>query len=334
LPTLVLGLSALGTAYSARAYWFAARHLVPACTFLGLALAWSLDRLVARWRPLLPAALLALVVAYWPAGAHFVYEKTLEVVDPFDPGADHRYLAQHAGPGDLVYFNVLARAGWYESLRGPGDPAWRYAMRWDPVIEPLERITARITRDAEDHPRLWFALYKGDHGPNAPLVEWLQAHLYPAGGEWQGDMLYLAYVIPEDEWAGGARSDCFEGGICLTDARWTPSPRAGGAGALTLTWCAERPVPGSYKVFVHATDGTGRVLAQHDGIPAAGTRPTNSWPAGVEVLDRHGLLLPVPGLTPASLLHIRVGLYDPDTGRRLPLVDGSDAIELCTWAVK
>jgi len=331
LPFFVLGFSVVGVAYSSAIYWFAPRHLVPASAFLCLALAWALDRLGSLWRPLLPIALVALAVAYWPTSTRFIYDKTLEVVDPFDPTEDYRYLAGKAGPGDLVYFNVLARAGWYESLRRPGDPRWSYAMRWDPIVEPMERIAARIQRDAQAHHRLWFVLYKGDFGPNADLVGWLNAHLYPAGGEWQKDMLYLAFVAPTGDWMSAERDDAFEGGIRLTGARWTPQAQQGDAVALELSWSAEGPVPTSYKVFVHAVDDTGRVIAQHDGVPAAGERPTNSWAPGEAITDRHGLLLP-PGWT--GTLHIRVGLYEPESGRRVRLADGGDAVDLCGVAVQ
>lgn len=330
LPLLAVGFTVLGVAYSAQASrWFAVRHLVPAGLFLGLAMAWALDRLAARWRPLLPVALAALALVYWPTCTRFVYEKTLEVVDPFDPTEDHRYLAQHAGPDDLVYFNVLARAGWYENLRRPEDPAWSYTMRWDPIIEPMERIVARIEEDARTHERLWFVLHEGDSGSNAQLVAWLAANLYPAGGEWQGRMLYLACVAPREGSQSELRNDRFAGGIRLKRVEWTPRARAGGACALTLTWEGEQPVSAGYKVFVHAVDEGGQLVAQHDGIPGSGLRPTDSWQPGVEVQDRHGLLLPA---TEPGRLQIRVGLYDPQTGERLPLVDGDDFATACTTA--
>ncbi len=329
LPLLTVGISAAGVAYSVRALWFAVRHLVPAAPFLGLLVAQALSRLAGRWRPLLAAALVALAVAYWPTCSRFVYEKTLEVTDPFDPTEDYRYLAEHAGPNDFVYFNVLARAGWYESLRGPQDPAWSYAMRWEPVIEPLERITARLDRDRHSHHRLWFVLHKGNFGPNAALVDWLAANLYPSGGEWQGDTLYLAYVAPPDRWAEAACDDRFEPGIRLLQARWTPQVAPGDACALELTWEAERAIDAGYKVFVHAVDEAGQLVAQHDGIPAAGLQPTNAWPAGAPITDRHGLLLP-PAEASTGRLRILVGLYDAETGQRLPLAGGGDAVELCT----
>jgi hypothetical protein len=325
LPLLTVGLSVIGISYGAQASrWFAVRHLVPACAFLLLALAWALDRLVARWRPLLVLAVVALAVAYWPAATQTVYAKMLEVVDPFDPSADHRYLVSHANATDLVYFNVLARAGWYENLRRSGDPSWSYAMRWDPIIEPMGRIAERITADSARYDRLWFVLFKGAYGPNEELKRWLDANLYPAGGAWQEDVLFLAYVSPGADWTKAERDDRFVNGVRLKWVRWTPAASTGGACAVELAWESDSPIAQSYKVFVHAVDDAGRLVAQHDGEPASGTRPVPSWAVGEMILDRHGLFLPTGGQ--GQRLRLLVGLYDPNTGQRLSLVDGTDAI--------
>lgn len=333
LPLLAVGLSVLGVAYGAQASrWFAVRHLVPASIFLLLALAWALDRLAEKGWPFLLIALLALGATYWPASTDTVYAKMLEVVDPFDPGADYRFLVQHAGPNDLVYFNVLARAGWYENLRRPQDPSWSYAMRWDPIIEPIEQIAQRIERDTRTRERLWFVLYKGTFGPNGPLKDWLDANLYPSGGEWREDVLFLAYAAPKGEWKGTAGNFCFANGIRLKSARWTANARIGGACALELAWDTTRPVLGDYKVFVHAVDDAGRLVAQHDAPPAAGARPTSTWQLGEEVLDRHGLFL--PGELGQQRLYLLVGLYDADTGQRVLLTDGSDAVGLGYFEVR
>jgi len=334
LPLLAVGISVVGIAYGAQAsYWFAARHLVPASVFLLLALAWALDRLAARGWPLLLIALVALGVTYWPASTGTVYAKMLEVVDPFDPSADYRFLVQRAGPDDLLYFNVLARAGWYENLRRPQDPAWSYAMRWDPIIEPIEQIAQRIERDTGTYERLWFVLYKGTFGPNEPLKDWLDANLYPAGGEWQEDVLFLSYAAPKGEWKSAVSEFRFANGIRLKNARWTESAKVGGTCALQMVWDTTQAVGGDYKVFVHAVDDAGQLVAQHDAPPGTGSRPTTTWQVGEEVPDRHGLFLPeaVPG---SQQLHLRVGLYDSNTGERLPLTDGHEAIELGSFEVK
>ena len=247
----------------------------------------------------------------------------LEVVDSFYPAEDYRYLAERTGPQDLVYFNVLARAGWYESLRGAQDAPWTYAMRWDPIIEPMERIQARIVHDSQTHRRLWFAIYKGDYGSNAPLVAWLNARYSPAGGEWRGDMLYLAYAEPDAPWNEAEPAVLVGDDIQLRAARWSDSAVAGGVVGVELTWICQRAVAAEYKVFVHLVDEDGRLVAQHDALPGGG-ESTMAWAIGHTVVDRHGLLLPED--LGSSALRLLVGLYDGATGERLTTEYGADAI--------
>jgi len=327
LPGLVTGLSIFGVAFgSALSHWFAARYLVPAAVFLGMILAWALDRLSARAWPLAAVAVIALAAAYWPTVTDFVYDKTLEVVDPFDPAEDYDYITARSAPGDLVFFNVLARAGWYEAQRQTGDPAWSYAMRWDPIVEPLEDVSARILAAAAEHPRLWFALYKGDYGPNAPLVTWLNETFYPAGAEWRGDMLYLAVVAPPEEWTGRPLGAAYSDGIRLESARWTPRSTPGGPAALELVWRADSPVSAPLKVFVHALDPSGRPVAQHDAPLGGDGHPASAWSAGEAVTERHGLFLPAG--QQGGTLQIVAGLYDAGTGERLRLTNGQDVIPI------
>jgi hypothetical protein len=84
-----------------------------------------------------------------------------------------------------------------------------------------------------------------------------------------------------------------------------------------LTWQALRQPTASYTVFVHALDGSGRVAAQHDGIPADGSFPTTLWRPGDVVTDVHHL-----DGTPAVGGRLEIGLYTtPDLGR-LPAAGG------------
>ncbi len=88
-----------------------------------------------------------------------------------------------------------------------------------------------------------------------------------------------------------------------------------------FVWSAADQIEGSYHVFVHLVDGDGNIVAQSDGQPANWTRPTAGWAPGEYILDSHTLSIP-QGLS-LDNLSLRVGLYDPDTGRRL-VVDDSD----------
>ncbi len=96
---------------------------------------------------------------------------------------------------------------------------------------------------------------------------------------------------------------------------------------LTLYWQPDALIDTSYKVFVQVLDGNGRLLTQQDQIPANGTRPTTGWVPGEFVQDDYALVLP-PDAAPGNYQLI-TGLYDAETGQRLPLSDGSgDAITL------
>ncbi len=91
--------------------------------------------------------------------------------------------------------------------------------------------------------------------------------------------------------------------------------------------------PGTdYGVFLQllATDGT--LVAQHDGPPNGGYTPTSAWPPGKEISDRHGLALPAE--LPAASYRLIAGMYDPNTGERLPVDQGRDFVELGSVAVE
>jgi len=99
------------------------------------------------------------------------------------------------------------------------------------------------------------------------------------------------------------------------------SPRPGQTLYLTLYWRAEQEMDRSYKVFAHLLDSTGRVRVQHDAVPANWTRPTTGWLAGEIITDPHSLILESD--TPPGEYLLQVGLYDPETNIRLPLLNAA-----------
>jgi len=97
------------------------------------------------------------------------------------------------------------------------------------------------------------------------------------------------------------------------------SPRPGETLRLTLYWRAEREMRQSYKVFAHLLDAEGRIQAQHDAVPADWTRPTTGWLPGEIVTDAHEL--PLDANAPPGEYLLEVGLYEEQSGDRLPLLD-------------
>jgi hypothetical protein len=85
-----------------------------------------------------------------------------------------------------------------------------------------------------------------------------------------------------------------------------------------LYWRAtnEQLLSNDYTVFVHLLDQSGQLIAQHDGEPAAGRRPTRTWQEGDLIIDTHKLQWQTEIYRgPAT---IAVGLYDLETLERLP----------------
>jgi hypothetical protein len=90
---------------------------------------------------------------------------------------------------------------------------------------------------------------------------------------------------------------------------------------LTLHWQALRRPTGYYKVFVHLFDPqTGAVLAQDDAVPRRWTYPTTWWEAGEVVSDEIPLSLEK---VPPGQYQLAVGVYDPEGGERLVVVDAA-----------
>jgi hypothetical protein len=100
---------------------------------------------------------------------------------------------------------------------------------------------------------------------------------------------------------------------------------AGDAATLALHWRTSRELDIDYKVTVQLLDERKQVVAQHDGAPGGGSRPTSTWGAGETVVDNHGL--PIPPGTPPGAYRLIAAVYDPTTGERLPVED-SDSVDL------
>ena len=117
----------------------------------------------------------------------------------------------------------------------------------------------------------------------------------------------------------------FGGTIELTAIAVPAEAATGAALPVELRWATRHPVEVDYRVFIHMVDGQGNKIAQADGQPVNWSRPASTWAVGEEIVDRHGLWLP-PETLPGNY-SLRVGLYHPADGVRLPLPDGADAVD-------
>lgn len=126
------------------------------------------------------------------------------------------------------------------------------------------------------------------------------------------------YIPVEAEWMDFVSLD----GILVPDGEtWS-----GGSVRVLLDWRAIATVDRDYTVFLHLLNSDGLLVAQDDRMPAGGRRPTSGWATGERVVDEHEILLP-PDL-PEGIYSLRVGWYDWQTGERVRLANGDDALDL------
>ncbi|HXV43260.1 MAG TPA: hypothetical protein VEC96_09370, partial [Anaerolineae bacterium] len=103
--------------------------------------------------------------------------------------------------------------------------------------------------------------------------------------------------------------------------------RPGQTLSYTLHWQALAPISKDYTVFTHLLDAAGNLKAQQDNAPQQGHYPTSWWDRGERVIDAYAL--PLPSDLAPGRYSLRVGLYEPETGRRLPLQnEGQDFVDL------
>jgi hypothetical protein len=225
------------------------------------------------------------------------------------------YLADSASPQDVI-------------LQDFEDPAFGYYYRGPTPVEdspPDSSVDqeARLRALLEAHPRLWFFLSDA----TTAGADWLDEHAERlSDGRVHGFRLQV-FDSPAGSLAARLPFEGrFAGGVRLIGYRLFPPTDGegfeGGPLHLTLYWQAAEAVGQDYTVFTHFVAADGYRVAGHDSPPARGRRPTTGWTPGETIVDPHDLAIPAD-LAPGEYF-IRVGLYDPATGQRLPVVDSSD----------
>jgi len=100
---------------------------------------------------------------------------------------------------------------------------------------------------------------------------------------------------------------------------------------LTLYWRVDAPLAVDYTTFVHLRNRAGETVAQMDRPPLDGAYPTSLWEPGEIIADE--IILPLPDELPAGGFGVVAGMYDFETGNRLP-VPGNAANEVGLIAIE
>ena len=95
--------------------------------------------------------------------------------------------------------------------------------------------------------------------------------------------------------------------------------KPGNSLTVVLFWKANVEISGNYMVFCHILSANKELVAQRDGPPIYGVRPTPSWRIGEVIEDSYEIFLG-PDLPPGEY-ELSVGMYDPKSVARLPAYD-------------
>ncbi len=228
-------------------------------------------------------------------------------------------------------------------LDAPGQQeVFGYYYRGSMPVYPLPRTRppdpGATVREISDllgrHGRLWVVFWGDREADPQGIVEGtLNAGAYRAWDRWFGAVRLVLYLAPRPAAALTPAAARFGDGIRLTGFSVGDRPEYGPGDVipLRLVWVAEGRVERPYKVFAHLVDGEEFIWGQRDSEPVGGSRPFTAFGPGQSVTDTLGIPV-LPG-TPPGLYRIKVGLYDPATGRRLP-VDGGPGDSLGLGSVR
>jgi len=295
-------------------HFLRAAGILPGAVFfpaIGLALLWEWARL-----PIIPrrvAVVLLLAGSLWLTVRDYVrYAQQPDTAFVWEAAAAELAASARAAPAETaVYLDRRFLEGW---------PSIPFLLDDRPVtaFDPAAGLPNELGGPA--------VIYAWPHGS----LDFLPAALdlparvtVEAGPLARGDLepesysLYTRYDIAPGLSATAATAE-FAGQFALRAAATLTAPDAL---AVDLLWeaAAERspggPLP---QVFIHVVGPEG-LLAQHDGPPADGLWPAGGWRPGLAVGERHTLRLPRP--FDAMRDQVQIGLYWPDTGERLPVVD-------------
>ncbi len=164
--------------------------------------------------------------------------------------------------------------------------------------QTVDRLTAALSDQRRAYAILWAT---DESDPDGIVETWLDHNAFKGIDSWQGNMRFVVYRLPPTHECRELATPVYFGADISLAAQCQPAhpqqTAAGDAATLSLQWRTDAPLDKPYKVSVQLLDARNQVIAQHDGEPAGGSRPTTQWKAGDTVFDNHGLPIP-PGTPP------------------------------------
>jgi hypothetical protein len=288
-------------------------------------------------------AVLLILVISWPA----VQSLLTNTGDDYD--AAFTYVKEHWQPGDTIltgtpaaamfylgrsdFYSVQRRGGYdYRILKVGGKPV----DRW--LASPAIRTEAELV-DVLKNNNVWLVLERWGlqrEYYDLPFQQQLLAQTDYVS-ETQGIFILHSKPDPQPilpEPVKRVTANFANQVQILGYTLEPPEVTAGQSLRLTLYWQATAPIPDDYTVFVHLRFPEGGNATQADHQPLGNIFPTSVWPVGEIIRETSELALPAD--IPPGQYQLWTGLYNLETGERLPVEDdrsGENAVRLGTVEV-
>ena len=241
----------------------------------------------------------------------------------------YRDLAAHlqrvSHPGDAIILNVAGQR-----------PLFDQAYRGDLPIYELpeqsidkEQTIAQFQELLKKHRRIYGIFRVSEaRDPEGVVDGWLSSHTYRTADQWLGPVNFVVYATPgtTEDWVAQPTASVFGDQLRLREYALTPGAiPAGDIVQLRLDWQALRQPDADTMLFVQLLDKDNSILAQRDIILTKDGQPTSVWQPGDETATL--VAMAIPASTPLGDHRLIAGLYNPRTGRRLP-VNNTDHLDL------
>lgn len=236
---------------------------------------------------------------------------------------DYRSIVQFikavGGPEDAVVLHAEGQQDVFNYYYG-SKPASEPPVYPLPRRRPLDEAAtlAELNQIAGSAEKVYAVFWAGHQADPDRLIErWLDRQLFKATDQWYGNVRLASYASPQASEALLLEpvGDQLGQQIALTAYGLSSSTVvAGDILQVALQWQTGAPLTTDYVVFLQLLDQHNHLVSQRDASPVA---PTSTWPIHQPISDSHGIFIE-PG-TPPGKHRLIVGLYDLQTGQRLPV---------------
>ena len=313
MASLILGPLIFGLALNSYHEFFFPRFLLYTVPLLLVLAAVGINALRIPW-----GSVLILSLVFIPSlRAHYTA--------PGDPAEDWRPVAAAVGPlmqpGDGAIYVWGWIPGYLHAYLPPGvEPAYTLGYFTPENLAPqLEALLAR-------YQRIWLFDYQVDTLDERNATgRWLAQRTGLAYAQWFGNAHVSLFIQAEDT-ACVPQKAKFVNGWELQYCTATTIANPGEAISVPLEWLNSPPLETPFTVYVHLLASDGSWITGQDSAPQNGLLPFPDWAGQPPLKDIHALVLPVD--TAAGEYTIRIGLYEPASGERLPLLDGADGVTI------